>query len=181
MSHFFKDHLERYLADPSPENFRTLQEALVQSPEYAPYSGEPREVYPLIEQGQFKTAKDQLMALMPNWFLNPGVHKLLSFIAHKLDDEPAARFEFQLAMILLEGILSTGAGSEDRPYQVLHTADEYDLLEHLDKQSEHQSLVEKDGRHFDRQDCTDGTQLWFDITWPFSHLQQKLGEKRETT
>ncbi len=177
----FKDRLKHYLADPSSENFRAVQETLAQSPEYAPYSGEPRDVYPLLEQGQFKTAQAQIMALMPNWFLNPGVHKLLSFISHQLGDEQSARFEFQLAMFLLEGILSTGDGSQARPYRVLHTADEYDILEHLDKQAERQSLAEKAGRYFDRQDCIDGTQLWFDITWPYSHLQQKLGEKRSAT
>ncbi len=177
MPNSFKDRLNNYLADPSSEHFRLLQEALVHSPEYAPYSSEPREVYPLLEQGQFQTAKEQLIALTPNWFLNASIHKLLSFVFHKLGDEQSARFEFQLATILLEGILSTGDGSEDRPYRVLHTADEYDILEHLAKQAKSQSLIEKASRHFDRQDCTDGTQLWFDITWPFSHLQRKFGVK----
>ena len=177
MPDLLEDHIHRFLSDPSPESFRLLQEALAHSREYSPYSGGPADVYPLLEQGQFETAKNQLMAMMPNWFLNPGVHKLLSFASHKLGDDHAARLESQLGRILLEGFLSTGDGSEERPYRVLHTADEYDILERLDKRSQRQSLIEKPDRQLDLQDCTDGTRLWFDITWPFSHLQKQFGEK----
>ncbi len=173
----FKDRLNLYLSDPSPEHFRLLQEALAHAPEYQPYSDGPREADQLLEQDQFTAARGQLVALMPNWFLNPGVHQRLSFVWHKLGDERSARFELQLSVILLEGILSTGDGSEDRPYRVLHTADEYDLLRHLNKQPKVQTLVERTERYFDRQECTDGTQLWFDITWPYSYLQKKFHTK----
>jgi hypothetical protein len=56
------------------------------------------------------------------------VHKFLAFAYGKQGGKDAARIEYQLANLCLEGILSTGTGTEDKPYLVLHVEDEYDVL-----------------------------------------------------
>ena len=167
--------LEYYLQDQSPENFRRLRKAVASSPDYAPYAEHYRgQVYPLIEAGQFEIARERLATLLPNWLLSPGIHALTSFVLHKLGQEEDALYEFGLGQAVMAGILTTGDGSEARPYLVLHTSDEYDVLAHLHKKSRRQSLAKKEERYYDCQECEDGSHLWFDITTPYQHLQHQL-------
>ncbi len=167
--------LEHFFEKQSPENFINLREAVAASPDYAPYASNYMDkVYALLEQEQFEEAKNHLMTVMANWILNPGIHTLASFVFQKLGRDNDARFEYGVSQLFLEGILSTGDGSETRPYLVLHTADEYDVLAHFDRKSQKQALVEKEGRHYDRQECQDGSQIWFDITIPYEHLRRQV-------
>ncbi len=169
--------LNRYLQTRTPDSFLQLQEAVAALPEYAPYTDNyGKRATELFQEERFEEVVETLLALMPNWFLNPGIHKLLSLAYHKLGHQESARLEYTLALAFQEGILSTGDGSEERPYRVLHTADEYDVLEHLGKQSHRQSLVDKGSRHYDRQDCPDGP-VWFDITIPYSYLKKQFKSK----
>ncbi len=171
--------LKRYLADQSPDNFMRLRDAVANSPGYQPYSDSIASVYELIDQENYEEARSRLMAMMPNLILNPGIHKLLSFVLHQLDKTSDSQAEFALGMLCAQGILSTGEGSEAKPYLVLHTSDEYDILEHLGKQSHGQALVVKGDRHLDRLDCSDGSQVWFDATIPFSHLGRRMAGHQE--
>jgi len=175
MQQSIQDQLKRYIQERSPESYLKLREAIKASPEYVPYSGSYAEIArPMLEQGKYREVISYLQSMMPNWMLNPGIHKLLSFAYSKLGKNDAARSEYALASRLLEGILSTGDGSEERPYLVLHTTDEYDVLEHLGKESAGQSLVEKGDKRYDRQTCQDGFEIWFDITTPYSYLEKRL-------
>lgn len=179
MQESIQAHLERYLQEQSPESFLQLRDAVAASSSYAPYSDSYVETaHSLLKQEKFEEAIDYLMSMMLNWFLNPGIHKLVSFASHKLSKSDDAQFEYTLAMLFLKGILSTGDGSETRPYLVLHIRDEYDVLEHLGKEPVRQSLVNKGNRHYDRQDCKDGSQIWFDVTTPHGYLERRFMSKK---
>jgi hypothetical protein len=165
---------DRYLSEPSAENYMHLRAAVAISSDYEPYTNYKEQAYGLMEAGKFAEAVEYLIACMPNWFLNPGIHFLLSFIYHKLDQAEPSQAEMSMAMLFLEGILLTGDGSDEQPYLVLHTADEDDVLLHLNKEPKNQSLVEQRGKYFDRQLCADGSEVWFDVSTPYQYLQHQF-------
>ena len=169
--------LKGFIEEETPESFLRLRDAMAASPGYAPYRDSPDRADSLIDRGDFANAKVVLLSLMPSYFLNPGIHLRLSFVLHKLGDEKGAGAEFGLGMRCMEGILSTGSGDRARPYLVLHTDDEYDLLEHQSKKSTQQALVQKDDRSFDVHTCEDGSEVWFDITIPYSYLARSMEKK----
>jgi hypothetical protein len=146
-----------------------LREAIAASPDYAPYADSPENVLSTVGDCNYEEAKSALLSLMGGWLLNPGIHTTLAFAYHKLGDEVGAKLEFELGARCLEGILSTGTGEEASPYLVLHTADEYDVLEHLGKRSLNQALVTTEQRTaYDVHQCEDGTSVWFDVTTPYA-------------
>jgi Domain of unknown function (DUF4919) len=163
--------LERYLEEGSKESFLRLRAAVAASPDYAPYDNSPEKALSTVEPGNHENAKSALLCLMGGWLLSPGIHTLLGFMYHKLGDEHGARLEFELGLRCLQGILSTGNGQETSPYLVLHTADEYDVLEHLGKKSLKQRLVTTSQKQaYDVHECEDGVTLWFDVTTPYGHM-----------
>jgi hypothetical protein len=167
--------LEACLDDQSPARFFALRDALAACDAYAPYPIDAKPAYALLERGDHAGAERHLRSLMPNWLLSPGVHRLLSFALHKQGKVDAARMEFAMSDLMTGGILSTGDGTEARPFHVLHTTDEYDILEHLRKRPRRQSLMRRDGRAFDVQECEDGTTVWFDVTVPYGRLGASFG------
>ena len=170
--------LERYLEEGSSESFMRLREAVAASPDYAPYGVSPENALSTIEESDYEKARTALLPLIRGWLLNPGIHTLLAFLHHKLGDEASANCEFELGARCLEGILSTGTGEEVRPYFVLHTVDEYDVLNHLGKKSREQRLVTtKQRQAYDVHECEDGTTLWFDVTTPYGLLVASLDQK----
>ena len=174
------DLLERYLEERSPEGFMQLREAVAASPDYVPYGTSPESVLSTVEEDDYEKAKVALLGIVRGCLLNPGIHTLLAFVYHKLGDEVAANIEFELGARCLEGILSTGSGEETHPYLVLHTADEYDVLEHLGKKSLNQALVlatTPQRKAYDRHDCEDGVTLWFDVTTPYALMAASPGRK----
>lgn len=176
-----KDHIKRFIEDPSQENFLQLRAVIISSPAYSPYSTDYNETTgQLMAQEQYNEVVDYLMSLMDNWFLNPGIHIMLAFVQHKSGRENEARFEHSIATHIFNGILSTGDGSEANPYLVLRTADEYDLMIHLGKKSTQQALITKGEKHFDRHDCMDGSELWFDVTTQLEHMKRNFRNHQES-
>ena len=58
-------------------------------------------------------------------------------------------------------------------------SDEYDLLRRLRKASQRQGLLGKDNRRFDVLHCTDGSEVWFDVTETFESLKRKMQKAGE--
>ena len=172
MNNPIETHLKRYLDEPSAGRFVQLRDAVAGSPGYAPYAGRLDPAYALLDQGKYDEARHYLLSLLPNWLLNPGIHHVLSVVYRELGDERGARLERAMARAMLWGILSTGDGSAARPYLVLRSADEYDVLRHLGKRPRQQALVEQGGRRCDRQICDDGSEVWFDVTVQLAHLSK---------
>jgi hypothetical protein len=177
MLDFILKPLNRFLQEPRPGNFLELRAALINSPLYSPYENYKETAYPLLDQEQYTEALDYLKSVLPKWFLNPGIHRTLAYTYHKLAHANEESLERDLANLLLNGILSSGSGSEARPYLVLYVDDEYEVLEGLGRKSRLQQLIEKGNCYFDAQICEDGNTIWFDVTTPHSRLAQKMGMK----
>jgi hypothetical protein len=157
-----------FLKSPGRETFLRAQKSLAASPAYAPRSPEFDEVEKLLQDKDYAQAKEVLDAAMPNLLLSPRAHSYAADVAKGLGDGPAAKKEADIAAKLLEGLLSTGDGSEKRPIAVTRPSDEYDVAKHLKKRISGSSPRSKDGQSFDVLQCAGGGELWFNTTAPMS-------------
>ena len=64
----------------------------------------------------------------------------------------------------LQGILSTGDGTRQKPYLISQIPDEYDVLKLLGLTCQKQRLVQRGRRSCDVLTCQDGTSVWFNIS-----------------
>ena len=110
----------------------------------------------------FKEAQSQLRKAMPGLLVSPQAHFYASLAAGKLGDAAAAARETSLGKKCLAALLQTGNGSPEKPYLVTFVSDEYDILHALTKRAKLQAVISKDGKSFDRIECEDGTELWFE-------------------
>jgi hypothetical protein len=175
------DHLfVGYLQDPTPENFLALREALLETPEFDPYCRDLGRVDGLFAAHQFAAAEQELRQRMrPNHLLSAGAHLKLALIYQKLGRADEMERERSIAIRCIEGILSTGDGSLERPYRVTRTSDEYDVLAASNLKWGSQTLRQVDGRRIDVVRTREGKELCFDVSDIFDLLKRRLrnGEK----
>ncbi len=177
MKELFFDFLE----SPNRETYLAVRDALVSSEFYQPYSDEMSDIGDLLDAGKLDEAAEKLAASMPNLLLSPRAHLMLSFLAKETNEEDHAKMEGFIAATCCEGVLSTGEGTQESPYVVVRTSDEHDVVQYLGKQFKQQSLVEDGDRHFDRIDCEDGAEIWFDITDAYNQLHSRFGDRKFDT
>jgi hypothetical protein len=178
MLDFIRDPLNRFLKQPQPDRFLELRYAYEKSSIYTPYENYKASAFPLLDREQYSEALEYLLSVLPKWFLNPGIHHVLAYTNHKLARTDEESLENKIAQLLLYGILSSGNGSEVRPYLILYVDDEYEVLESLGKKSRLQQLIEKNACSFDVQICQEGDSIWFDATTPRNRLAKMLGTKK---
>lgn len=169
-----REYLATYVTERTPESYLRLREVVLALPSYDPYSDALDEAETLVEREQYRKAIKYLRSIVHSWVLSPRVHQMLAFAYENAGEPEAARMERGIAILVLEGLLSTGEGTEARPYLVSRVEDEYDVLEYLKKPSQEQSLVRHGERHFDRHLCEDGSSVWFDITEQRQYLERAL-------
>jgi uncharacterized protein DUF4919 len=165
-----RDAFIQLIEAPTQENYLRIREMVLAHESYQPYSEDLSDIGDLVEKGEFQKAQDELAAAMPNLLLSPRAHIFLSIIAREAGSEDAAKMEGHVACACAEGIMATGDGSEEMPYVVVRTSDEYDLIEYLDAEMTGQRLTHKDDQHFDVLTTKDGRELWFDITVPYAKM-----------
>jgi hypothetical protein len=160
MSDAFSDFLDA----PTPASFLRLRAEIVAQPEYDFAADRLGELTALIETGAFGAVPDKLTELMPGWLLSPRVHAIAAYAAEQTGEPDRAQFERDFGLACLRGIRDSGDGSRARPYPVTHVADEYDLLDALGKEVASQRQVSGEDGVFDLLVCTDGSEVWFDVT-----------------
>ncbi len=158
------DEFSEFLENPSDQTFRNLRDLVIQSPDYDFHSNAIEDVHILVDIEEYERARDELMGLMPGWLLSPRAHELIALVSEELNDEEGAQRERYMAQACYRGLLQSGSGSERSPYLVTHVADEYDLLGMLKKEFESQRQAVTENGLFDVITCTDGTELWFDLS-----------------
>ena len=170
-------HFATFLKKPTQESFLRVRGALVASPAYAPYASDLDDVAKLVKAGKWKEAQAKLQGAMPNLLLSPRAHRFASRVATALGDPKGAEAERAIADKCIQGILSTGTGTAERPYLVTRVADEYDVLGHLGKRKRVQGLRRQGDRSHDVIQCEDGAEVWFDITDVFKQLTRRFKER----
>lgn len=175
-----RDLFASLMSKPTRETYLELRRQLIESEHYDPYSNDLQSAEEALGAENLEKAEELLRGGMPNLLLSPTAHLLISFIMHKKGDEQGSEVERYIAMACSEAMTQSGDGTQESPYLVLRTSDEYDLLRYLEKEFAGQGLVEKDGRFYDSMKCTDGEEIWFEITEMYAKLSEKLGFNDET-
>jgi hypothetical protein len=168
------DQFLAFLKEPSYENFVRVRNLVLAHPSYDPYGNQLNEAMKLLDASDWQGFIDEGRKLIPNYLLSPRFHLARSFALKQMKDEDTAEMEAAMYVCCTEGIRSTGDGSEDKPWLVMRTLDEYDMLEQMGKKSAGQSLHKKDGKSLDRIQCEDGSAYWFDISDAFKKLADGL-------
>lgn len=154
----------KFVEQPTRENYLAVRDAILRQAPLKLMTTELAELSLLLDEGDFQTVLDRIDALPPSKALSPRIHFLAAEAAELLGDTQAGEVERFLFVLCLKALLSTGRGSESEPYVVCHAADEYDVLEALGLEPAGQELIESDGRVCDLLTCSDGREVWFDVT-----------------
>lgn len=165
-----------FLQSPSPESFRAIRDAVAGHPKYDGYSRDLSAMEEAYQQKRYADVKAAFGGAQPNLLLSPGAHLLLSMALRDEGDAKNADLERFICYRCVEGIQSTGDGTRERPWPVLRTSDEYDVLGALGKQFSGQALAHENGRSYDKMTCADGSELWFDVTDMFAALARRMNE-----
>lgn len=139
----------------------------------------------LLAEERYQDVLDRIDSLPASKVLSPRIHFLSAEAAEALGDEAAVELERSLFVLALKGLLATGDGSRGNPYVVCHATDEYDIVDALGCEAARQTLVEVEGRMLDAIVCSDGRELWFDLSdaLPLPRartavVQRKLAKRR---
>jgi hypothetical protein len=163
-----------FLTTPSIDTFRAIRDQIVKHPRYDGYSQDLHTMETAYQEKRFADVKNAFAQAQPNLLLSPAAHLLLSLVLRDEDNAKGSEMERFICFRCVDGIQLTGDGTQDRPYLVLRTSDEYDLLSALGKEFASQHLVHGDtGRSCDRMECADGSEVWFDITQMMNALSRK--------
>lgn len=155
------DLITIYLDNPTRENLNQIRSRIREFDNFNESLDERKSAVDLINKGQPAAALDLLTSLMPGALLSPSTHRLMAQAHQMLKREQAAERENALAQISLASIFSTGSGTQEDPWSVLRVADEYDVLDYLDRMVTRQSVLKVDGKMVDRFDHPDGAATWF--------------------
>ena len=162
-----KETFLEYLKKPSVELFLAVRQKVAASDRYAPYSNELDMLMAALCAGEPQAAIALFWRSFPNLLLSPLAHFILSQAYLDLKREGEAEGEKAMGRLILKSILSTGRGTKKKPYAVMRVEDEKDVLSVLKKQAGAQFLVRDKSRVFDLMQCSDDSEVYFDITLMF--------------
>ena len=119
--------------------------------------------------------------LPPSKVLSPRVHFLAAEAAQAIGQHAEVELERSLFVLTLQGLLATGDGTRANPYIVCHPSDEHDIVAALGKEAAGQALVEHEGRQCDIIVCSDGREVWFDVTElvAIARRRSKIARRRQ--
>lgn len=149
---------------PSKATFLAARDAVLCQSPLPLAAAQIAELDRLLDQGDFEALRDRLETLPASKVLSPRVHFLAAEVADALGNSDDMELERCLFVITLKGLLATGDGTRANPYIVCHASDEHDVLDALGREASQQSIVDNAGRLCDVIRCTDGREVWFDVT-----------------
>ena len=158
-----KGHIFDLLTRPSAETYGVLMRSVIAHPDFRIRSNAMKELWKRFEAGDLAAVREGLAAISLLWIHSPDYHILMHALAKRDGDAQSADIEARFAYCCFQGMLATGDGSYDRPYQVARVEDEYVLLQHLKISWTRQSMIERDQRVTDIFERSDGTALHFEL------------------
>ena len=168
-----KETFLEYLKKPSVELFLAVRQKVAASDRYAPYSNELDMLMAALCAGEPQAAIALFWRSFPNLLLSPLAHFIQSQAYLDLKMENEAEGEKALGRLILKSILATGKGTKKKPYAAMRVEDEKDVLSVLKKQAGAQFLMTDKSRVFDLMECSDGSEVYFDITLMFGRGIEK--------
>jgi hypothetical protein len=104
--------------------------------------------------------RPQINVLSSGWLLSPRFHLLVAEFAERREDAEQLELSLFEAQSCLAGLVATGDGSRDRPYQSTYPTDVQDVATAQRLRVEAQHLVQRQSRWFDLATCSN-RELWF--------------------
>ncbi|MCI0713287.1 MAG: DUF4919 domain-containing protein [Chloroflexi bacterium] len=170
--------------NPSGADFIALREAYVASGDYRPTShySSGKLIGTTNGLDSFESVVEFCTTMLDQNPMDLEVRLLLEYTYEQLNNTENARRQHDFIRGMIEAIYTSGDGkSFESALKVVAVAEEYTLLSLNGLKLKFQQLIEHDGRRFDVLTCTrrndeDGPEiiLYFDITDPFSYLQNML-------
>jgi hypothetical protein len=167
-----------FIQNPSLETYEAVRRGVIESPAYAPYSGDLTKLEQLLEQKRHKEVIEAFCRSLPNLLLSPRAHLLTGIAFRELGQEPESKAEFGIMEFCLQGIRLTGDGTRERPFKVISTHDEYAVMLALEKKFTRQALSETQGKPCDVFTLEDGTELFFDIADCMAKLRERMEHRQ---
>jgi hypothetical protein len=167
-----ENYLE-FLKKPTTEGFQSLRQQVAASDSYAPYSNELDVLTANLCAEDPQAAIEYFWRTFPSLLLSPSAHMMLSKAYLDLKKENEAEGEKAMGHLILKSILATGKGTKKKPYAVMRVEDERDVLSALKKQAGAQFLIMAGSRMLDLLQCSDGSEVYFDITLMFGRGMKK--------
>ncbi len=166
-----------YRSEQSLKIYLNVRRMIIADSSYSPYLDNLHEIERLLIEAQHEKALNLIKASQPDLLLSPRAHLMASATYKELHQDSLAADEFLQAELCVKGIISTGKGTMNRPYQVLRIADEYDVLGYLGKSLDEQSTHETENQVLDVMKLTDGSTIVFDVTTMRLHMARLLKEQ----
>lgn len=161
----FTEVMKNFVLNPSEETLAPLQAEIMAAANYDPLVLFESVVSPLMDSGDHQGAVDAIWRMLPGAFLSPTAHAMLAYSYRQLGDEKASQRETKFARLALDTLTSSGDGTQEAPYRVLRVSDEYDVLRYAQLTSVAQRAVVIDGQGYDVHQCSDGSEVWFELLW----------------
>lgn len=158
-----REALEQYLSSGAHGALAAFHAAMLAQPDFSRATPWFDRAAQLSTQSRYDEVIRLVTAHMPGAFACSDAHLMLSLAFAGIGDENRATREAFYAQVTEQMVRDSGDGTEQRPWQVLHVADEYTLLRSEGVQPTNQRLVERDSRLFDMIACSDGTERWFEM------------------
>lgn len=168
-----------FLVQPQEGQFEELRETIIAHENYSPYSDDLTRMIGADKAGEHESVFVLFREQFPNLLLSPTAHRIMNHAHTALGREKEAQMEGAIAWRCLEGILSTGDGTREKPYRILRIQDEYEVLAYRQLEFKSQSLQEEGDRRYDLIATEDGSEVVFDVTDPMRRASEKMGGGEE--
>ncbi|EAQ78284.1 hypothetical protein [Blastopirellula marina] len=122
------DVYRNYLESPTSQGFAQLQVEVAAEPDFDPQGSFVFELEAACERGDFRETYWRTCEMPFAWVASPAAHFFAGIAAHEMGCYGEADLERFLFQTMLEGLLATGDGTAEAPYEITHVSDENDIL-----------------------------------------------------
>ena len=157
-----RDHIARFLSEPSSDTYEALREAVLGHAEYQPDSDALVRFCACLDGPDPELARPLISALFPTFLLHPGTHSGLAYFHRRTGDEQGREFEQFFSHQLHRFLLASGDGSPHKPFRVSCVDEEYCVADSRQARIQGVACEWVEGRFHDVL-VTDRGRLHFDI------------------
>ncbi|MCE1246241.1 MAG: DUF4919 domain-containing protein [Firmicutes bacterium] len=166
-------------------DFTEMRMAFAKTSFYDPYNTNriTKDMWDLFKAKKFREAADKANIVLSSNYLDVDAH-FICFISYKqLGDTANSKHHYLIFRGILNSIMKSGDGTTPATaFKVISVPEEYSLLNALGMKLVKQSLIEQNGKRFDKMEVThsqsgDSRTIYFNIDIPFSWLEKKMSGK----
>ncbi|MBM4351008.1 MAG: DUF4919 domain-containing protein [Deltaproteobacteria bacterium] len=164
-------------------DFKALRIAYTETSLYNPYGGDNearQSMFDALENKQFEKAIEQATAILDKNYVDIDAHFVCRIAYREMKNMEKSRDHHLMTKGLIDSILHSGDGTApETAFIVINTREEYILLNVLGFKAQKQSLIESNGRRYDRMEATDlktnqRVEIYFNVDFPYNWLSKKM-------